>query len=68
LPIYENAEGIFLRGNGAGWAEFIPASAFSIIGTVYGADPKGWEYTETWDTGRWIALIKDLEPYAHIDE
>ena len=68
LPIYEKAEGIFLKGNEPGWADFVTASWLLSIKLLYGADSKEWKYIETWDDGRWIKLIKDLEPYAYIDE
>ena len=68
LPIYEKAEGVFLKGNEPGWADFVTASALLSIKLLYGADSKEWKYIETWDGGRWIKLIKDLEPYAYVDE
>ena len=68
LPIYEKAEGIFLKGSEPGWGDFVTASALVSIKMLYGADSKEWKYIETWDDGRWIELIEDLEPYAYIDE
>jgi glutathione S-transferase len=68
LPIYEKAEGVFLKGNEPGWADFVTASALLSIKLIYGAESKEWKYIETWDSGRWTKLIKDLEPYASIDE
>ena len=68
LPIYEKAEGVFLKGNEPGWADFVTASALFSIKLLYGADSKEWKYIETWDGGRWARLLEDLEPYAHIDE
>ena len=68
LPIYEKAEGIFLKGDEPGWADFVTASALFSIKTLYGSDSKEWKYIETWDNGRWVKLIRDLEPYAYIDE
>ncbi|KAF9783121.1 hypothetical protein BJ322DRAFT_1155953 [Thelephora terrestris] len=67
LPVYGKAEGIFLRGNEPGWADFMTASALLSIKLSYGVDSKDRKSIETWDNGRWIKLIKDLEPYAHID-
>ena len=67
LPIYEKAEGVFLKGNEPGWGDFVTASALLSIKLLYGADSKEWKYIETWDNGRWIKLIKDLEPYAYIE-
>jgi len=68
LPIYEKAEGIFLKGSEPGWADFVTASFLLVIKLVYGADSKEWKFIETWHDGRWVKLIKDLEPYAYIDE
>jgi len=68
LPIYEKAEGIFLKGSEPGWADFVTASFLLSLKLVYGADSKEWEFIETWHGGRWVKLIKDLEPYAYIDE
>jgi len=68
LPIYEKAEGIFLKGNEPGWGDFVTASALWSIKLLYGADSQEWKYIETWQDGRWAKLIKDLEPYAYIDE
>ena len=68
LPIYEKAEGVFLKGDEPGWADFVTASALLSIKLLYGADSKEWKCIETWDNGRWAELLKDLEPYAHIDE
>ena len=68
LPIYEKAEGIFLKGNEPGWGDFVTASALWSIKLLYGADSQEWKYIETWQDGRWVKLIKDLEPYAYIDE
>ena len=68
LPVYEKAEGIFLKGNEPGWADFVTASALLSIKLLYGKDSDEWGYIETWHGGRWVKLIKDLEPYAHIDE
>jgi len=68
LPIYQKAEGIFLKGSEPSWADFVTASALLSIKLLYGADSKEWKYIETWHEGRWVKLIKDLEPYAHIDE
>ena len=68
LPIYEKAEGVFLKGNEPGWADFVTASALLSIKLLYGADSKEWKYIETWDGGRWMKLIQDLEPYGHVDE
>ena len=68
LPVYEKAEGIFLKGNEPSWADFVTASALLSIKLLYGADSKEWKYIETWDSGRWAKLIQDLEPYQHIDE
>jgi len=68
LPIYENAEGIFLKGSEPAWADFVTASWVLAVKLLYGEDSKECKYTETWDGGRWLKLIKDLEPYAHIDE
>ncbi|KAF9644290.1 hypothetical protein BDM02DRAFT_3122177 [Thelephora ganbajun] len=68
LPIYEKAEGIFLKGSEPGWADFVTASFLLSIKLLYGADSKEWNYVETWHSGRWVKLIEDLKPYAHIDE
>lgn len=68
LPIYKEAEGIFLKGSEPGWADFVTASALLSIKLLYGSDSKEWKYIEEWDEGRWAKLIKDLEPYGHIDE
>ena len=68
LPIYEKAEGTFLKGNEPGWADFVTSSMVLSLKLIYGADSKEWEYIETWDNGRWIKLIKDLEPYGYVDE
>ena len=68
LPIYEKAEGIFLKGSEPGWADFVTASALMSIKLIYGAGSEEWKYIETWHGGRWTKLIKDLEPYAHIDD
>jgi len=68
LPIYKKAEGIFLKGGEPGWADFATASFFLCIKLLFGADSKEWKSAETWDEGRWVKLIKDLEPYAYIDE
>jgi hypothetical protein len=68
LPIYESAEGIFLKGSEPAWADFVTASSLFSIKLLYGEDSKEWKYIETWHDGRWSKLIKDLEPYAHIDQ
>jgi glutathione S-transferase len=68
LPIYEKAEGIFLKGSEPAWADFVTASWLLSVKLFYGADSKEWKFVETWHEGRWVKLIKDLEPYAHIDE
>jgi len=68
LPIYEKAEGIFLKGSEPGWADFVTASYLLTIKLLYGAESKEWKFIETWHKGRWVKLIKDLEPYAYIDE
>jgi len=68
LPVYEKAEGVFLKGSEPGWADFVTASLVLSIKLLYGADSKEWKYVEKWHEGRWVKLIKDLEPYAHIDE
>ena len=66
LPIYENAEGVFLKGSEPSWADFVTASWVLAIKLIYGGDSKEWKYIETWDGGRWVKLIKDLEPYAYV--
>ena len=68
LPIYEKAEGVFLKGNEPGWADFVTASWILFIKQLYGADSKEWKYAETWHNGRWSNLIKDLEPYSQAEE
>ena len=68
LPVYENAEGVFLKGSEPAWADFVAASWLLAVKLLYGGDSKEWKYIETWHGGRWVKLIKDLEPYAHIDE
>lgn len=68
LPIYEKAEGNFLKGSEPSWADFVTASALLSIKLLYGADSLEWKYIGTWDDGRWVKLIKDLEPYGSIDE
>ena len=68
LPVYENAEGNFLKGAEPGWGDFMTASLLLSIKLLYGEDSKEWKYIETWDEGRWVKLIKDLKPYAYIDE
>ena len=68
LPIYEKAEGIFLKGSEPGWADFVTASALLSIKRLYGASSEEWKYIETWHDGRWTKLIQDLEPYAYTDE
>ena len=68
LPIYEKAEGNFLKGSEPGWADFVTASMLLSIKLLYGANSEEWKYIETWHDGRWVKLIKDLEPYAHVDE
>jgi len=68
LPIYENAEGVFLKGSEPAWADFVTASWLLSIKLLYGGGSKEWKYVETWDGGRWVELIRDLEPYAYIDE
>lgn len=68
LPVYEKAEGIFLKGNEPGWGDFVTAAGLLAIRLLYGAGSKEWKYVETWDDGRWVKLIKGLEPYAHVDE
>ena len=68
LPIYETAEGVFLKGSEPGWADFVTASWLLCFKLLYGGDSEEWKYIETWDGGRWAELIKDLEPYAYIDE
>ena len=67
LPIYESAEGVFLKGSEPGWADFVTASWVLAVKLIYGGDSKEWKYIETWDGGRWVKLIKDLEPYAYVD-
>ena len=68
LPIYEKAEGVFLKGDKPGWADFVTASWFLFVKQVYGTDSKEWKSAEAWHDGRWTKLIKDLEPYAYVDE
>jgi len=68
LPVYETAEGVFLKGSEPGWADFVTASWLLCMKLLYGGDSKEWKYIETWDGGRWVELIKNLEPYAYIDE
>ena len=68
LPIYKNAEGVFLKGTKPAWADFVTASWVFSIKLLYGADSKEWKYIETWHEGKWAKLVKDLEPYAYIDE
>ena len=68
LPTYKNAEGIFLKGNEPGWADFVTASWILFLKLLFGKDSKEWKYAETWHDGRWMKLIKDLEPYAYVDE
>ena len=68
LPIYEKAKGMFLKGKEPGWADFVTASWLQAVQLLYGADSEEWEYAEAWHDGRWTKLIKDLEPYAYIDE
>ena len=68
LPIYEKAEGAFLKGNEPGWADFVMASWTLFIKLVYVVESKEWKYAEAWHNGRWTKLINDLEPYTHIDE
>jgi glutathione S-transferase len=68
LPIYEKAEGIFLKGNEPAWADFVTSSSLLSIKLLYGVGSEEWKYIETWHDGRWAKLIKDLEPYAYIDE
>ena len=68
LPIYETAEGVFLKGSEPAWADFVTASWLLCFKLLYGGGSKEWKYIETWDGGRWAKLIKDLEPYAYIDE
>ena len=68
LPVYEKAEGIFLKGNEPGWGDFVTASSLLSMKLLYGADSQEWKYIETWHDGRWVKLIKDLEPYEYIDE
>ena len=68
LPIYEKAEGVFLKGNEPGWPDFVMASWTLFIKLLYVAESKEWRYAEAWHNGRWTKLINDLEPYAHIDE
>ena len=68
LPIYEKAEGVFLKGNEPGWADFVMASWTLFIKLLYVAESKEWKYAEAWHNGRWTKLINDLEPYTHIDE
>ena len=68
LPIYQKAEGIFLKGSEPGWADFLTASFLLAIKLAFGAESKEWKFIQTWHEGRWAKLIKDLEPYAYIDE
>ena len=68
LPIYEKADGIFLKGSEPGWADFVASSFLLSIKLLYGAESKEWKFAETWHEGRWAKLIKDLEPYSYIDE
>ena len=68
LPIYAKAEGIFLKGSEPGWSDFVTSSALLSIKLLYGADSNEWKFIESWDSGRWAKLIKDLEPYGYIDE
>ena len=69
--MYENAEGVFLKEREPSWADFVTASWVLTIkliyGGDYGGDSKEWGYIETWDGGRWVKLIKDLEPYTYVD-
>ena len=68
LPIYEKAEGVFLKGNEPSWADFVMESWTLFIKLLYVAESKESKYAEAWHNGRWTKLINDLEPYAHIDE
>jgi len=68
LPIYEKADGIFLKGSEPGWTDFVASSFLLSIKLLYGAESKEWRSVETWHDGRWVKLIKDLEPYSYIDE
>jgi len=68
LPIYEKADGVFLKGSEPGWADFVASSFLLSIKLLYGADSKEWNFVEIWDDGRWVKLIKDLEQYSYIDE
>ena len=67
-PIYEKAEGIFLKGTEPAWADFVTSAWLLSIKLLYGAGSEEWKYIETWHEGRWVKLIKDLEPYAYVDE
>lgn len=65
-PIYERAEGIFLKGDEPGWGDWITASRLQAVKLLYSTDSKEWKYGEAWDDSRWTKLIKDrLEPYAY---
>jgi len=69
LPIYEKAESISLKGSEPVWGDFVTVSLSpSRVELLYGGDSRGWKYIETSHEGRWVKLIRDLEPYAHIDE
>lgn len=68
LPVYEKAEGVFLKGSEPSWADFVTASMLLSIKLLYGVDSTEWRYIQTWDSGRWTRLVKDLEPYGYIDE
>ena len=67
-PVYEKAEGTFLKGNEPSWADFVTASGLLSIKLLYGEGSKEWKYIETWDNGRWVRLIRALQPYAYTDE
>lgn len=64
---FNKSSGPYFMGDMTSFADFVVAGWLRAMKICFGEDSAEWKDIETWDNGRWVTLLKDLEQYASVD-
>lgn len=59
--------GPYFMGESPTFADFVVASMLQMIKITFGEDSEEWKDIATWNDGRWVTLLKDLDQYASVE-
>jgi glutathione S-transferase len=64
---YGKSSGVFMVGDKPSFADFVVGGLLQGVKMIRGERSQEWEKVKSWNNGRWIMLLSDLEEYANVD-